>query len=542
MRATRPRSRRCARRKAREEKPFAVMVADLASARPARGGRRRRGGAAAVARAADRAAAKARGHRRRAARRRAGARVAGRDAARHAAAAAAVPRGGRSPAGHARGCEAPQPLVLVMTSANPGGEPLVTGNDEALARLAGIADAWLVHDRDIVIRCDDSVLRALPGRRRASSSAARAATRRGRSRLPRAGPSVVAIGGHFKNTVCVTRGDEAFVSEHVGDLDNAADLRGARGHRRAPRGDPRRRAGGGRARPASRFLQHPPRRAARRAVAACRRYAVQHHHAHVAAVVAEHRRGRVRCWGSRSTASGSAATAPPGAASCCCVDGARCERLGRLRPLRLPGGDRAAREPWRMAAAAFHLRRATGRASRGALPTSRARLPSRRCSSAGSTRRRPAASGAGSTPSRACSTCAGGWPSKARRRCCSRAWPRRTARSPPDRSLYAHRRRQRARPAAAGAARRRPRRPGLCRGVVSRHARLRRWPSGRPRRGDANGLSIVACGGGCMLNACSPRHLRPGIRRRGLGLLEAARRSPERRRTGAGPGLGRAAG
>ncbi|MDA0190393.1 MAG: carbamoyltransferase HypF, partial [Proteobacteria bacterium] len=116
--------------------------------------------------------------------------------------------------------DAPQPLALVMTSANPGGEPLVTGNEEALQRLAGIADAFLLHDREIVARCDDSVVRAAPGGpqfvRRARGYTPRAV------RLPRSGPPVLAVGGWFKNTVCVTRGDEAFVSQHVGDLDNAA--------------------------------------------------------------------------------------------------------------------------------------------------------------------------------------------------------------------------------------------------------------------------------------------------------------------------------
>ena len=109
----------------------------------------------------------------------------------------------------------------MMTSANPGGEPLVIDNDEALARLHGIADALLLHDRDIVARCDDSVLRLLPSARR-SSSAARAATRRAPIKLPRAGPPVLATGAWLKNTVCLTRGDEAFLSPHIGDLDNAA--------------------------------------------------------------------------------------------------------------------------------------------------------------------------------------------------------------------------------------------------------------------------------------------------------------------------------
>ena len=261
--------------------------------------------------------------------------------------------------------ERAQALALVTTSANPGGEPLVTGNAEALARLSGIADALLVHDRDIVRRCDDSVLRAVAGDagrgfqfvRRARGYTPRAI------RLPLAGPSVLAVGGHFKNTVCVTRGDEAFVSAHVGDLDNAPTCR-ALDETVAHLLD---------------ILQvepavvahdlHPDFYATRLAARLAGRYdalpvPVQHHHAHVAAVLAEH--------GVRAPVLGLAmdgvGLGPDGSAwggELLRVDGARMQRLGRLRPLRLPGGDRAAREPWRMAAAALSL------AGRGGEITSR---------------------------------------------------------------------------------------------------------------------------------------------------------------------------
>jgi hydrogenase maturation protein HypF len=261
----------------------------------------------------------------------------------------------------------PQPLVLVMTSANPGGEPLVTANAEALARLQGIADATLLHDRDIVQRCDDSVLRAVAGdtdgqtggNTDGDTGRSFQFIRRARGWTPRAirlahsGPSVLAVGGHFKSTVCVTRGDEAFVSQHVGDLDNAPTCRALDetvAH-------------------LLHILQvepavvahdlHPDFYSTRLAARLAQEHqapllAVQHHHAHIAAVLAEHRvRGPVLGLAMDGVGLGSDGQAWGG--ELLLVDGAASTRLGRLRPLRLPGGDRAAREPWRMAAAALAL-------------------------------------------------------------------------------------------------------------------------------------------------------------------------------------------
>ena len=245
----------------------------------------------------------------------------------------------------------PQPLLLVMTSANPGGEPLVTGDDEALARLGGIADLLLQHDRPIRVRCDDSVVRVRDG--------APAFLRRARGRVPRAirlpaaGPSLLALGGHLKNTVCVTRGDEAFLSQHIGDLDNAATCR-ALDESVAHLCDVlevRPEAVARDLHPdfySSRFAE---RFAADRGVACI---AVQHHHAHIAAVAAEHGvAGELLGVALDGVGLGDDGHAWGGELLRIGPDGYR--RLGHLAPLPLPGGDRAAREPWRLAAAALHL-------------------------------------------------------------------------------------------------------------------------------------------------------------------------------------------
>jgi hydrogenase maturation protein HypF len=242
--------------------------------------------------------------------------------------------------------ETAQELTLVMTSANPGGEPLAIGNEEAARRLAGIADVLVDHDRDIVIRADDSVMRKLAG--------APAFLRRARGFVPapiklsRPQPPTLAVGGHLKNAVCVTRGDEAFLSQHIGDLDNAATL-------------------GFFEETINHLLHvldvtpqivahdlHPDFLSTRYAEGSgipC--VAVQHHHAHIAAVLAEHQIDGPAA-GLALDGFGLGADGGAWGGELLLVMGGRFERLGRLAQLAQPGGDVAARQPWRMAAAALH--------------------------------------------------------------------------------------------------------------------------------------------------------------------------------------------
>lgn len=241
---------------------------------------------------------------------------------------------------------AAQDFAMVMTSANPSGEPLVLDDAEAAERLAGIVDAVAGHDRAIVARCDDSVQRVVAG--------APAFLRRGRGFVPdlmplaAAGPPVLALGALLKCAPCVTRGGEAALGQHVGDLASAATirfLREAADH-------------------LCDLLQvspvavacdlHPDYPSSRLAGASgLPVIRVQHHHAHLAAVAAEHGI-EAPLAGLVLDGFGLGADGTLRGGELLRMDGTRCDRLGHLAPLALPGGDRAAREPWRMAAAALH--------------------------------------------------------------------------------------------------------------------------------------------------------------------------------------------
>jgi hydrogenase maturation protein HypF len=237
--------------------------------------------------------------------------------------------------------------ALVMTSGNQSDEPIVMSNTEARERLRDIADVLLLHDRSIHMRCDDSVTRVLGGRARP--------LRRARGYVPVPVflgdelPSVLAVGAELKSTVCLTRGREAFVSQHVGDLENLETLRSFE-HTIAH---------------LQRILEISPRCIAhdlhpdylstqwalgREGIP---RLAVQHHHAHIAAVMTENQvEEPVIGLAMDGTGYGPDGTVWGG--EILRVDHEGYRRLGRFRQIPLPGGAQAIREPWRMAVSCLH--------------------------------------------------------------------------------------------------------------------------------------------------------------------------------------------
>jgi hydrogenase maturation protein HypF len=245
----------------------------------------------------------------------------------------------------AQACSVPGAVAFVVTSANVAGEPLVIDNASAVEDLVGIADLVVTHDRAIIARADDSVMRIIDG--------APAFIRRARGFAPEPidlgvyGPVVLAAGAHLKVAVCVTRGREAFLSQHVGDLDSAGTVEFY--HETARR-----------------MLDalgvapelvacdlHPDYRSTLFAEGTgLPVLRVQHHAAHLAAVAVEHQLGgRIIGVAMDGHGYGDDGGAWGGELMMRADDEWR--RIGHLRPLALPGGDRAAREPWRMGVAAL---------------------------------------------------------------------------------------------------------------------------------------------------------------------------------------------
>ncbi|MDR1888391.1 MAG: carbamoyltransferase HypF [Zoogloeaceae bacterium] len=250
-----------------------------------------------------------------------------------------------------------QALLLVMTSANPGGEPLVCDNDEALARLAGIADACWLSERAIVARCDDSVILA-DGGLAAGNPSFFIRRARGYTPLPiplaDEGAPVLAVGAYLKNAVCLAQNRAAFLSQHIGSLDNAASID---------------------------FLEetvahllttlevtpaaiahdlHPDLPSTRLALEMAARLnvpalGVAHHHAHLAAICAEHGVGiDSPVLGLALDGVGLGTDGGLWGGERLRLENADCYRIGHLAPLKLPGGDAAAREPWRMGVSFLH--------------------------------------------------------------------------------------------------------------------------------------------------------------------------------------------
>lgn len=233
---------------------------------------------------------------------------------------------------------------VVATSGNLSDEPIAIRNEEAEHRLEGLADSFLLHDRPVARPCDDSVVRVTPAGREMVLRRAR-----GYAPLPvcvpRELPRVLAVGGHLKNTVAIARGRQVFLSQHVGDLESVE------AHRAFERAIV----------DLSRLYEFEPE------LVACdlhpdylsTQYAeglglplvrVQHHMAHVASCAAENE-VPLPYLGVAWDGTGLGTDGAIWGSEFFLVSESGMDRVGHLRPFRLPGGDHAARDCRRVALA-----------------------------------------------------------------------------------------------------------------------------------------------------------------------------------------------
>jgi hydrogenase maturation protein HypF len=239
--------------------------------------------------------------------------------------------------------------LLVMTSGNYADEPIVKENDEALDRLADLADGFLLHDRSIHVHCDDSVMRVVDGHE--------VPIRRSRGyapfpvHLPFAVRPTLAVGGELKSTFCLAQDDHAFLSQHIGDMQNLETLqafeRAADHLQTIFRIQPERIV----------CDLHPGYLSTRWAEAHAGErplIKVQHHHAHIAAVMAEQGvDGRRPVIGFAFDGTGYGTDGAIWGGEVLIADYGSFERAAHLAYSPLPGGDAAIRRPYRAALAAL---------------------------------------------------------------------------------------------------------------------------------------------------------------------------------------------
>ena len=244
------------------------------------------------------------------------------------------------------------PEALVMTSGNLSEEPIATDNEEARSRLAVLADAFLMNDRDIRTRCDDSVVRAFDG--------GNYLLRRSRGYAPFPlnlaweGPSILATGPELKNAFCLTTGTYAFMSHHIGDMENYETLQsfedGISHFERLFRVTPQ----------AIAYDLHPNYLATRYAIERAERddlpaIGIQHHHAHIAAGMAEHHLpADESVIGVAFDGTGYGEDGAIWGGEVLISTYRQYERIAHLDYIRMPGGDAAVRKPWRLALAWLH--------------------------------------------------------------------------------------------------------------------------------------------------------------------------------------------